>query len=77
LRAGGKEHGLGDFAGLVVVAARPDPNTLTCEVRREDGSVVGGGHYVVSPGGESLEATNFGYDAQLRQFRQKTAWGRQ
>lgn len=73
----GKEHPVPDFPGLVSVVTRPDPNTLIAEVRREDGSVVGGGTYVVSPDGRSLTATNFGYDTQLRQFQQKTVWDRQ
>ena len=73
----GKEHPVPDFPGLISVVTRPDPNTLIAEVRREDGSVVGGGTYAVSSDGRSLTATNFGYDTQLRQFQQKTVWDRQ
>jgi len=73
----GKEHAVPDFPGLTAVASRPDPHTITAEVRREDGSVVGGGSYVVSLDGKSLTATNFGYDTQLRQFEQQTVWERQ
>ena len=73
----GKEHPVPDFPGLVSIVTRPDPNTLAAEVRREDSSVVGGGTYVVSPDGQLLTATNFGYDTQLRQFKQKTVWDRQ
>lgn len=73
----GKEHPVPDFPGLISIVTRPDLNTLAAEVRREDGSVVGGGTYVVSPEGNLLTATNFGYDTQLRQFTQKTVWDRQ
>jgi hypothetical protein len=73
----GKEHPVPDFPGLISIVTRPDPNTLVAEVRREDGSVVGGGTYAVSPDGSSLTANNFGYDTQLRQFQQKTVWDRQ
>ncbi|MCW5977501.1 MAG: hypothetical protein KIT09_05465 [Bryobacteraceae bacterium] len=73
----GKVHPVPDLPGLTSVVTRPDPNTLVAEVRREDGSVVGGGAYEVSPDGNSLTATTFGYDTQLRQFQQKTMWNRQ
>ena len=73
----GKEYPVPDFPGLIAVTTRPDPNTITAEVRREDGSVVGGGTYAVSQDGKSLTATNFGYDTQLRQFKQQTVWERQ
>jgi hypothetical protein len=73
----GKEHPVPEFPGLMAVASRPDPRTLSTEVRRENGLVVGGGSYVVSSDGKSLFATTFGYDTQLRQFRQKTVWDRQ
>ena len=73
----GKEHPVPDFPGLISIVTHPDLNTLAAEVRREDGSVVGGGTYVVSPDGDLLTATNFGYDTQLRQFKQKTVWDRQ
>jgi hypothetical protein len=73
----GKEHPVPDFPGLKSIATRPDPNTLTGEARRQDGSVVGGGTYVVSADGKSLTATNFGWDSQLQQFKQRTVWDRQ
>ena len=73
----GKEHPVPEFPGLISIVTRPHANTLSAEVRREDGSVVGGGTYVVSADGNSLTATNFGYDTQLRQFQQKTVWDRQ
>ena len=73
----GKEHPIADFPGLQYVASRPDQNTLTGEARREDGSVVGGSTEVVSADGKSLTVTNFGYDSQLRQFKQRTVWVRQ
>jgi hypothetical protein len=72
----GKEHPVPDFPGLISIVTCPDRNTLVAEVRRQDGSVVGGGTYAVSPGGDLLTATNFGYDTQLRQFQQKTVWER-
>ena len=73
----GKEHPVPEFPGLIAVATRPDPHTMTGEVRREDGSVVGGGTYVVSSDEKSMTVTNFGYDSQLRQFKQLTVWNRQ
>jgi hypothetical protein len=73
----GKEHPVPDFPGLVSITTRPDLNSLTAEVRREDGSVVGGGTYTVSGDGQSLTAETFGYDSQLRQFKQQTVWERQ
>jgi hypothetical protein len=73
----GQEYPVPGFSGLKAVAHRPDPNTIRGEARREDGSVVGGGTYVVSADGKSLSVTNFGYDSQLRQFQQRTVWDRQ
>ena len=73
----GQPHPLPDFHGLTAITSRPDPHTLTAECRREDGSVVGGGSYVISNDGQSLTATNFGFDSQLRQFEQRTVWDRQ
>jgi hypothetical protein len=72
----GKAHPLPDLPGLTVVSTRPDSNTLHSEAKREDGSLVGGGTYVVSEDGRSLTATNFGFDSQLRQFKQSTVWDR-
>ena len=67
---------LTDLPGLSTVTSQPDVNTIHSEARREDGSVVGGGTFVVSPDGRWMTATNFGYDAQLRQFQQRTVWDR-
>ena len=72
----GKPHPIPDFPGLRYVTTRPDVNTMTGEVTREDGSVVGGSTTVVSVDGGSKIVTNFGYDTQLRQFRLKTVWDR-
>jgi hypothetical protein len=73
----GQGHPVPDFPGLTSITTRPDAHTLASEVRREDGSVVGGGSYVISPDGQTMTATNFGYDTQLRQFQQQTVWDRQ
>jgi hypothetical protein len=73
----GQDRPLPDLPGLTVVARRPDANTIRVEVRREDGSVAGGGAYVVSPDGRSMNATTFGYDTQLRQFEQHALWERE
>ena len=73
----GRLHPIPDFPGLSAVANKPDPHTLTGEARREDGSVVGGGTMVISPDGKTMTATNFGYDSQLRQFKQQTVWDRE
>jgi hypothetical protein len=73
----GKEHPIPNFPGLKTVYTRPDPNTIAGEARREDGSVVGGGTYVVSADGKSLTVTNFGWDSQMRQFKLRTVWDRQ
>jgi len=75
--ADGEEHPVPDFPGLKYISTRPDPSTLTGEARREDGSVVGGSTTVISADGKSLTITNFGYDSQLRQFKQRTVWDRQ
>lgn len=72
----GQPHPIQDFPGLSTVTTRPDGNTIHTEARREDGSVVGGGTFVVSPDGAWMTATNFGYDTQLRQFQQRTVWDR-
>ena len=73
----GNDHPVPELPGLTSRVHRPDPQTLAAEVRREDGSVVGGGTYAVSPDGRTLTATNFGFDSQLRQFSQVTVWERQ
>ncbi len=66
-----------DSPGLTAVSTLVEPRTLQIQVRREDGSVVGQGTFVVSPDGRTLAATNSGFDSQLRQFRQYTVWERQ
>ncbi|HXP61175.1 MAG TPA: hypothetical protein VN829_11830, partial [Dongiaceae bacterium] len=73
----GQPYPFPDFPGLTAVTARPDPHTLQAEVRREDGSIVGQGSYVVSADGSSLIATTAGFDTQLRRFETRTAWDRQ
>lgn len=73
----GNEHPIPDFPGLTYVMTQPEPNTMTGEARREDGAVVGGMTTVVSADGKSKTVTNFGYDTQLRQFKQTTVWDRQ
>lgn len=72
----GQPHPVPDLHGLTAVVTRPNPRTLHGEVRREDGSIVGQGTYVVSADGACLTATTTGYDTQFRQFRQLTAWDR-
>jgi hypothetical protein len=72
-----KEHPLPDFPGLKYMVTQPDPSTMVGEARREDGSVVGGSTTVLSTDGKSKTVTNFGYDSQLRQFKQRTFWERQ
>lgn len=66
-----------DFPGLTMTSTRLEPRTIETVVRREDGSIVGQGKFVVSADGNTLTATNSGYDSQLRQFRQYTVWDRQ
>ena len=75
--ADGKEHPIPDFPGLMYTVTQPEANTMIGEARREDGSVVGGSTTVVSEDGKSKTVTNFGYDSQLRQFKQRTVWERQ
>ena len=72
----GRAYPVPDFSGLSAVTTRPDPHTLRAECRREDGSLVGEGSYVVSEDGASLTATTAGFDTQLRRFEQKTVWDR-
>jgi hypothetical protein len=75
--ADGKPHPIPDFPGLKYVTAKPDAYTMTGEVTREDGSVVGASTTVISADGKSKTITNFGYDSQFRQFKLKTVWDRQ
>lgn len=73
----GKPYPFPDFPGLTAIASRLDPHTLQAECRREDGSIVGQGSYVVSADGKSLTATTAGFDTELRRFETTTAWDRQ
>ena len=72
----GKPHPLPGLPGLTAVATLEDPHRLSAEVRREDGSLVGTWKSVVSEDGKSLTVTNSGWDSQLREFKQTTAWER-
>lgn len=72
----GLPHPIAEFPGLVMVSTLPSARTLRTEARREDGSIAGGGTMTVSPDGQSLSAVNFGFDSQLREFRQETVWAR-
>jgi hypothetical protein len=73
----GQPYPVDGMPGLSAITSRPDPRTLRAEVRREDGSVVGEGSYVVSADGASLVATTAGFDSQLRRFEMKTVWDRE
>ena len=70
----GSEHPIAEFPGLSVICTAPDGRTLRTEARRQDGSLVGQGTYAVSADGLALTATTSGFDSQLREFRQVTAW---
>ena len=72
----GQKRPVPEYPQLIVVATRPDANTLHAKVTRPDGSTVGESLMVVSPDGQSLTATNSGVDAQLRTFSQRTVWER-
>jgi hypothetical protein len=72
----GAAHPVPDFPGLTATASRPEPNTLVAQARREDGSVVGQGTYVVSPDGQTLSIATSGFDSQFRQFEMKTVFER-
>jgi hypothetical protein len=76
MRPDGQAYPVPDLHGLSTVTTRPNPRTLVGQVRREDGSLVGEGEYVVSPDGQTLTATTKGFDTQLRQFKMQTAWDR-
>ena len=71
-----RPYPLAAYPGLSIVSARPSPNTLRVECRREDGSLAGQAVYEVSADGAAISATTSGYDTQLRQFRQFTVWQR-
>jgi hypothetical protein len=72
----GKPRPLPDFPGLSAYATQPRPHELRAQVKREDGSIVGEGTYVVSADGMSLTATSAGFDTQLRRFETRTVWDR-
>jgi hypothetical protein len=72
----GQAYPVPDFPGLTAVTTQPDPRTLHAEVRREDGSLVGEGRYVVAADGQSMEASTAGFDTQLRRFETRTHWDR-
>src|SRR5437016_651044 len=67
-----KEYPIPDLPGLRYMTARPEPNTMTSEARREDGTIVGGSTTVVAADAATKTVTNFGFDSQLRQFKQMT-----
>jgi hypothetical protein len=60
---------------FVMVATKPDPNTIRVVSRRGE-EVVGEGSYVVSADGGSLTATMRGIDAQQRAFQTTVVWER-
>jgi hypothetical protein len=72
----GRPRPLPGMPELIIVASRSDAKTLHAKVTRPDGSTVGESLMVVSPDGCALSATTFGVDAQLRPFKQSTAWER-
>jgi hypothetical protein len=74
--ADGRPVPVPDFPGLVAITTRPDARTIRAEVRREDGSIAGGGTYVVDDDGATMTATTAGFDSQLRRFEQRTVWDR-
>ena len=72
----GQPYPVPDFPGLSAVTSRPDANTIHGMAKREDGSIVGEGQYVVSADGASMSATTTGFDTQLRRFETRTEWDR-
>jgi hypothetical protein len=73
----GQAHPVPDFPGLSAFATQPNPHELQAQVKREDGSIVGEGAYVISPDGTSMTATAAGFDTQLRRFETRTVWDRE
>lgn len=73
----GRPYPVQDLPGLVSATTRPEPNVIRAEARREDGTTVGEGTYVVAIDGQSLTATTAGFDTQLRRFEMRTVWDRQ
>ena len=72
----GRQRPVPGLPELIVVTTLLDANTLHAKVTRPDGSIVGESLMVVSPDGRALSATTSGVDAQLRPFKQSTAWER-
>jgi hypothetical protein len=75
--ADGVTYALPEYRGLSSVSKQPSRNRLETVVSREDGSIAGQSTMEVSADGRSLAATNSGWDAQLREFRQVTVWERE
>jgi hypothetical protein len=66
----GRLRAIPEFPGLKSVFWRSGLRTIRTEVKREDGSVVGGSTYAVSADGKFMTANAFGYDSQFRPFKQ-------
>jgi hypothetical protein len=73
----GEAHPVPDFPGLSAVTTQPNPHELHAQCKREDGSIVGEGTYIVSVDGTSLTATAAGFDTQFRRFETRTVWERE
>ena len=63
------------FPGLAMTSTRPDGHAAHRRQAR-NGSIPGQGTYAVSADGRWLTAITAGFDAQLRQFEQRTSWDR-
>jgi hypothetical protein len=72
----GKSRPVEGLPGLSALCRSPDTNKLEGEARREDGTMVGKGVYVISQDGKTLTATTSGFDSPLRQFEVRTVWDR-
>ena len=72
----GEARPIPDFPGLSARATQPNPHEIHAQCKRDDGSIVGEGAYVVSADGASLTATAAGFDTQLRRFETRTVWER-
>ena len=72
----GTAHPVPDFPGLSASTTQPNPHELRAQCKREDGSIVGEGTYVVSTDGTTLTATAAGFDTQFRRFETRTVWER-
>ena len=75
--ADGTAYPLPGYKGLRSLSRQPSPHRLETVVSRDDGSVAGQSTMEVSADGQSLAATNSGWDNQLREFSQVTVWERQ